>query len=152
MINNNNNNNNIINSINNNRMTTSSMSVSTFSPRTTQNNSTIQFTEFSDEKSYNRSEYLNTNTNHEFNINSESNHQQLQKNLGLSYNNLNSNSSFLIKSKENILDDNGAFNKFASKYNTNIAFRSSHSKSPREKRGYIYVNLKKYASKFIQIH
>ena len=36
-----NNNNNITNSINNNRMTTSSMSVSTFSPRTTQNNSTI---------------------------------------------------------------------------------------------------------------
>ena len=126
-------------------MTTSSMSVSTFSPRTTQNNSTIQFTEFSDEKSYNRSEYLNNNTNHDFNSNSESNQtlqqqKQQQMNLGLSYNNLNSNSSFLLKSKENIMDDNGEFNKFASNYNTNIAFRSSHSKSPREKKGYIYVN------------
>ena len=146
LISNNNNNNNIANTIsNNNRMTTSSMSVSTFSPRTTQNNSTIQFAEFMDEK-YNRSDYLTNNTNHDFNSNSEMNQtlqQQQHKSLGVSYNNnLNSNSSFLIKSKENILEDNGvAFNKFASKYNTNIAFRSSHSKSPREKKGYLYVRI-----------
>ena len=130
----------------NNRMTTSSMSISTFSPRTTQNNSTTQFTEFADER-YNRSEYLSNIANikeHEFNSNSDLNQTQY-KNLnynGLSYNNLNSNSSFLLKSKENFTEDNAAaFNKYVAKYNSNNVFTNTngHAKSPREKKGYLYV-------------
>jgi hypothetical protein len=120
-----------------NRTTTSSMSISTFSPRTTQNNSTNQFTELVDEK-YNRSEYL-TNANNDGDV-----VNQLQKSLsvnGLSYNNinLNSNSSFLLKSKDNFNEDIAAFNKYTSKYNSNITY--GNTRSPREKRGsYLYVS------------
>lgn len=182
-------------------MTTSSMSMSTFSPRTTQNNSTNQFSELIDEK-YNRSDNLLTNNSQELITNYQLNHnhhhhndyipqQPLQKSLsinGLAYNNAsttnnninnnnnnnsnniyNSSSSFLLKSKENLNDDtnnnNSAFNKYASKYNSNILFSSSlniinyplitngnnpanhiisngnNTKSPRDKNKYLYVNI-----------